>query len=347
MRAIQDQADEWINTRAVQGLAVGTRSRDGRPTDELVIVVYVDRKRPPRRRCANRVPRRIVIPGLGTFETDVVAIGELAPLEFPDHVRPAMPGCSIGHVDLDGYGTFGLLVKKQAGQGSGLFILSNSHVLALDGLAAVGDDIVQPGPADIDGESGTIAKLADWVPFDFTTTGWPNLVDAAIARVLRSNNVTNSIREINVVPVATSFEITEGMRVRKVGRSSDDMSGEVINPSANLKHKHMKTSTTRGYVRYADQVWCDRFAGPGDSGSIVLNDQNEVVGLVCCGVSIGVLRSTRSSTFSRRWISRWLSIVASGARWTIRQSCRGERQALTMSRSRSAVELSVAKKPSR
>ena len=33
--------------------------------------------------------------------------------------------------------------------------------------------------------------------------------------------------------------------------------------------------------------------------------------------------------------------------WTTRQSYRGERQALTMSRSRSAVELSVAKNPSR
>ena len=65
-------------------------------------------------------------------------------------------------------------------------ILSNSHVLALDGLAAEATRSCNRGPTDTDDASGTIAKLADWVPFDFATTGWPNLVDAAIARVLRS-----------------------------------------------------------------------------------------------------------------------------------------------------------------
>lgn len=280
MQAIQAAADDWINTPAVQGLAVDTRTQDGRPTGELAIVVYVDRKRPPEK-VRKPVPREIPIPGLGTFKTDVVAIGKMAPLQFPDYVRPAMPGCSIGHVNLYGYGTFGLLVRRADARS--LFILSNSHVLAMDGLADKGDDIVQPGPGDIDGESSTIAKLARWIDFDFATTGWPNLVDAAIARVVRSDSVTNSIREINVVPIATSSVITKGMRVRKVGRSSDDMWGEVKNPSFNLRHKHMTIAGTRSYVRYADQVLCDRFAGPGDSGSIVLNEQNQVVGLCAAG----------------------------------------------------------------
>ena len=106
---------------------------------------------------------------------------------YADHVRPAMPGCSIGTSRL-GRRTAPSVCSSRSKQpkGPGLFILSNSHVLALDGLAAVGDDVVQPGPDDVDGASGTIAKLADWVPFNFTTTGWPNLVDAAIARVKRS-----------------------------------------------------------------------------------------------------------------------------------------------------------------
>ena len=101
MRAHQDEANEWINTTAVQGLGVGNRTSEGRPTDELAIVVYVDRKR-PRKKVRTPVPRQIVIPGLGKFETDVVAIGRLKPHPFAERVRPAMPGCSIGHRDLEG-----------------------------------------------------------------------------------------------------------------------------------------------------------------------------------------------------------------------------------------------------
>ena len=48
-------------------------------------------------------------------------------------------------------------------------------------------------------------------------------------------------------------------------------------------NREMKTTSTRRYVRYADQVLCDRFAGPGDSGSIVLNERNEVVVLCAAG----------------------------------------------------------------
>jgi hypothetical protein len=217
------------------------------------------------------------------FETDVVTMGRLAPLEFPDHVRPAMPGCSVGHVDLGGYGTFGLLVKKQGSQAGELFILSNSHVLAQDGLAAIGDAVIQPASGDFNGSGGTIAKLADWEPFNFATSGWPNRVDAAIARVVNNENVKKRIREINIVPAGVSFQITEGMSVHKVGRSSDHTCGVVEVVPAVTKYELMKSFSRTRMVRFGDQVGCDRFAGPGDSGSIVLNDQNKVVGLISQG----------------------------------------------------------------
>jgi hypothetical protein len=283
MRAVQAAADRWINTEEVQGLAVGTRTRAGRRTDELAIVVYVDRKVPPNQ-AHKVVPDEIRIDGLGSFPTDVVPVGKVRPLQYANYVRPAMPGCSIGHHKMLTYGTFGLLVRKRSGRGASVFILSNSHVLAQDGLAAKGDDIVQPGPGDNVGMSGTIAKLTDWEPFDFATTGWPNLVDAAIARVVSpKSNVTNCIRDIEVIPVATSSQITVGMTVKKVGRTSDCVSSTVIETSCNLKSPHMKSKTKEGLVRYSDQVRCGRIAGPGDSGSIVLNAQNEVVGLCSAG----------------------------------------------------------------
>jgi hypothetical protein len=286
-RALQDRAAGWIDTASVQAFGVGYKSCGGEPTDELAIVAYVDRKQ-PRAKLRDPVPAYVRIPGLRRFPTDVVAIGRLQSHIFTKRVRPAMPGCSIGHRDLQGVGTLGLLVTKQGARGSGVFILSNSHVIALDGLACVGDDVVQPAPFDAGGVGGTIAKLHEWVPFDFTKRYWPNLVDAAIARVVRaSSNVKRSIRDINIVPAAASFRIAAGMRVRKVGRTTGCTEGHVINADVRLTARHMKTSSASGPVRFRRQVLCTQFGMGGDSGSIVVNDRNEVVGLYAGGTERG------------------------------------------------------------
>jgi hypothetical protein len=299
MESLRDKAEKWIGSRSVQGLAVGKKSVKGRQTDELVIVVYVDRKR-PRDKVRNPVPRRITIPGIGSVETDVVAIGRVEPEQFTDRVRPAMPGCSVGHHAMITMGTFGLLVRGQAVQGGlnaealgpASFVLSNSHVLAQSGLGSHGDIVIQPGPGDVDGSDGVIAKLERWIPFNFTKQSWPNLVDAAIAKVVRANSVTNSIREIDVIPVNVSTQILEGMSVHKVGRTTDLTEGTVIETSCWLKIKYATTSSTPAEVRFTDQVRCTRFTMMGDSGSAVLNRQNEVVGLHFAG-------STSASFFNK------------------------------------------------
>jgi hypothetical protein len=218
-------------------------------------------------------------------ETDVVAVGKLEPQVFADHVRPPMPGCSIGHVDLVTYGTFGLVVKRSPGgqrarrssNDPELFVLSNSHVIAMDGLAAKNDHVIQPGAADVDGQNGTIARLTQWEPFDFTTTEWPNLVDAAIARL--TTPVDKMIRKCDFVPAAVSFQIEVGMVVHKIGRSSDHTQSTVIDPNAFVRLKYMQTPTTPGFVQFSEQVLCDPYTVKGDSGAAVFNANKEIVGL--------------------------------------------------------------------
>jgi hypothetical protein len=282
MRALQREHSEWVRSRSVQALGVGKRQRRGRQREQLVIVVYVDQKRPPKF-VQKPVPGRLRIPGIGVVETDVVAVGKVEPQVFSDRVRPAMPGCSIGHVDLPTYGTFGLVVKKNGAKSSALFVLSNSHVIAMDGLAAKNDKVIQPGPADVDGSNGTIARLTQWEPFDFTQTAWPNLVDAAIARVTRSKPVDKAIRLVDFVPTAVSFDIEVGMRVHKVGRSSDRTHSKVIDPSAFVRLDYMQTPTTPGVAQFNDQVLCEPYTVKGDSGAPVFNDNDEIVGLHVAG----------------------------------------------------------------
>jgi hypothetical protein len=289
LRALQKKHEEWIGTRAVQGLAVGRRTKCGCKRRDLAIVVFVDKKK-PRNKVKKLVPGKIRIPVLGSFRTDVGPIGRLECQVFGGRVRPAMPGSSIGHTKMKTQGTFGLVVRKQGAKRSRPFILSNSHVLALDGLARVGDAIIQPGPEDAMGTKSRIATLAAWEPFNFTRRGWPNRVDAAIARVIRAKSVTRRIRDINVIPRKTSSNIVEGMRVVMVGRSSDLVdSGRVTFPSAKVKLAYRRKKTKRDIVRFSDQVICTPYSTSGDSGSVILNDRNEVIGLhTSGGISVSI-----------------------------------------------------------
>jgi hypothetical protein len=285
MNAIQAKHRKWVGAQSVQALGVSPKETKGRETGELAIVVFVDRKRLTSK-LRNPVPRRIHIRGLGWIKTDVSPIGRLEPHDFPNRVRPAMPGCSIGHKDLETYGTFGLLVRKQDDDDARTYVLSNSHVLALDGLASQGDAVVQPGPGDAMGDTDDkIAELAGWVDFDFDTPGFPNKVDAAIARVTRASSVTRKIRVINQVPMRLSSVVKAGMLVHKVGRTTDDFGGKVLCASAKVWVEHRKTPTKSLFAGFDDQVLCERYASPGDSGSAVLNEDNEVIGLHASGTA--------------------------------------------------------------
>lgn len=285
MSAIQAKHRKWVGALSVQALGVCRKKKGGRETGELAIVVFVDQKRLARK-LRNPVPRRVHVRGLGWNNTDVQTIGLLEAHDFPDRVRPAMPGCSIGHKHLKTMGTFGLVVRKQAGGDSDLYVLSNSHVLALDGLAREGDAVVQPGPGDAKGNTNDkIAELAEWVKFDFRTPGFPNKVDAAIARVTRARNVTKKIRKINRVPRRWSPVVKEGMLVLKVGRTTEKFTGKVMCANAKVWVEHRKTKTKSLFVGFDDQVLCTRYASPGDSGSAVLNEHNEVIGLHASGTA--------------------------------------------------------------
>ena len=67
-----------------------------------------------------------------------------------------------------------------------------------------------------------------------------------------------------------------------VGRSSDDTDGKSYS-KREVESPAQRTRTKRDIVRFSDQVICNRYAGPGDSGSAILNARNEVIGLHTSG----------------------------------------------------------------
>ena len=286
---IRTKSRGWTMGRSIQGLGVGRKITKGREEETLAMRVYVDRKK-ARAKCKNPVPKTMSVPEVGKVPTDVVEIGRVEAETFRDRVRPAMPG--VGHEDTT-LGTFGCLVRRRGTQ-RGSYILSNSHVLANSGLAGIGDRVIQPGDRDRGKVStDTIATLAEFVPFDFGA-GFPNLVDAAIARI-NSRSVRPEIRILGVLPAGVSRALARGMAVKKVGRTTDFTTGVIqdLHYRVRIPYGISKTDPRiRRSAGFRDLVLCSRYTAAGDSGSIVLNSRNRAVGLHIAG-------SASSSIFCR------------------------------------------------
>ncbi len=151
--------------------------------------------------------------------------------------------------------------------------MSNSHVLANPGVAKKGDKIVQPGPKDGGGAPGdVVAILEEFVPFEYTAIGFPNLVDAAIAKLRANVKGTSAIRLIGV-PAGVSTTLRLNMQVQKTGRTTDHTIGLIKDINYRLPLKYKKSGGGNGRVGLRDQVLCTRYSGEGDSGSAVKHEE--------------------------------------------------------------------------
>lgn len=289
---LANRARAWVFGPGVQGLGLGEKVVEGRPTGTLALRVYVEAKR-PRGALAHPVPPKVTLPELGAFPTDVLAIGRLDREVFAERVRPAMPGASIGHPD-GGTGTFGCLVRERDNEHD-LFLLSNAHVVADDGCAHPGDPILQPSPADGGSvEHDTIAEFTRAHPFAFDAAGFPNTMDAAIARVLDPRSVDPLPRTLERLIGGLARVLRRGMEVQKVGRTSDHTVGLTLDVDFRFQMPYKKPGhrsdffgreghAERGMAGFRDQVLCTRFTEQGDSGAAVLNRRGHLLGLHFAG----------------------------------------------------------------
>jgi len=279
--SLHDSSRPWTMGEGIQGLGIGQKISDNEVLPDLVLKVYVEKKL-PKSQVTNMVPEAVEFPGVEEqLRTDVEAIGKVELESNTSRIRPAIPGFGVGHPDVT-VGTFGCLVRLNGDEES-LYILSNSHVLANEGVANKGDVIIQPGIFDNGDEpDDVIAELSEWVPFQFTEIGFPNRVDAAIAKVKNNESVTSAIRKIGI-PKGVSKTLRRGMKVRKTGRTTDYTTGEIRDIDYRLSLPYKKPGGGEGRVGLQDQVLCTRFTAGGDSGAAVVNSRGRVVGLHFAG----------------------------------------------------------------
>jgi hypothetical protein len=310
--------DQLLTRANVVATGAGYKITAGQKTTNLCIVCSVTQKVAELQLTSqDMVPKTLE----GT-PTDVVQTGIIRALQSPtDRIRPAPGGVSIGHKDITA-GTLGCLVKKN----DQIFILSNNHVLANSNQAEIGDPILQPGPYD--GGSypdDHIANLEDFVPINIIglpsecpfATGVAgflngiaklfgssvkmqaidqqaieNLVDAAIARPLNPEDVSDEILEIGTIQGSAEAEL--GMAIKKSGRTTGLTTGvvEQVDVSANVQYGEGKIAL------FTDQLMAGAMSQGGDSGSAVLDDNNRLVGLLFAGSDTTTVINRIENVFS-------------------------------------------------
>ena len=200
-------------------------------------------------------------------ELDLRVIGRVRPLPSPDglreRVRPLRPGLSVAHPSVTA-GTIGGFVRLHGA----LAIVSNSHVLAAGGAAALGDPVLQPGPYDGGGPADRVATLAGFVPF---RAEGAVLVDAAVAVLDHGVDADPDGLPggplLGRVPAAVDIDPDE--LVEKVGRTTGHTRGRV----SAVEVDGVAVQYDDGLHTFDDQVEIEgldgAFSQGGDSGSII------------------------------------------------------------------------------
>jgi hypothetical protein len=238
-------------------------------------VAFIGRVKPLAKKAKKAAVRPVVPP-----VAPAVAVRPLTPADLQKIRRPLVIGCSVGHFRTTA-GSVGLIARhRKTGR---VVLLSNSHVFAQAGLATLGDAIMQPGRLDGGGVDDHVAALLDFVQMK---TEGSNFIDAAIAVVDDSIQLeTGAVPGIGAVTLTGDELILPGQKVRKVGRTSAFTEGEVM--ATELDDIAVDYADV-GTVVFDDQIEIKGlpnkpFSRDGDSGSLIVNDTNQAVGLLFAG----------------------------------------------------------------
>jgi hypothetical protein len=308
----QQNVTHLLRRSNVVGVGVGYKESQGVVTDELAVMVNVAQKLPVAQLAeSERVPRTIDGVKTDVVETGRFLAGQAAAPGPRERWRPLIPaGVSIGHTAVTA-GTFGCLVRR----GNEVFILSNNHVLANVNNAKPGDAIIQPARYDGGGTADQVAALAQFIPLDFggdaansgvatgvekflnwlsrtigsshrfisyRTSPGENLVDAALARPLNLAQFNPDI--LTVGRPAGLKEARLGMAVQKTGRTTGYTQGRItqIDVTTSVDYNGRTASFTH-------QLMASGMSAGGDSGSLILDEEDYAVGLLFAGSSAATL----------------------------------------------------------
>ncbi|MFP2925679.1 trypsin-like peptidase domain-containing protein [Pyxidicoccus sp. 3LG] len=263
---IKRQAEaDLLKLPGVHGVSIGYKVVGDQRTDELAIVVHVSNKVAEEQLAPEeRIPRSIQ-----GVSTDVIAHPQPGAQADSSRYRPLKGGCQLEFRDWNG--TLGAIVKRQS---DGVFcLLTNQHVLPSDGT------VYQPST-----QSGNeIADVANHV--------LSKKVDGAIAKLRAGVNWTNWVLGAGAIQGTYTVSINDitglGYPVQKYGRTTGWTHGRVTQLHYSGKRKD-------GW-EFEDQLFISSdggaFSSPGDSGSVAVDGQGRIVGLLWGGTGTDSIAS--------------------------------------------------------
>lgn len=251
-------------------------------------------------------------------------------------MRPALSGISVGHPMVTA-GTFGCVVRKNGMK----YILSNNHVISNANNASIGDPIYQPGQHDGGTSNDRIGELSDFVRIlfpgdnsndDKEETGGnstckfaslvasvanafaqvlgrnhrlvamntqipDNEVDAAIAKPDQEQDILEEIVQIGKPSGIT--EAVLGMDVQKYGRTTRYTQGKVLQLNATVQVDYGE-----GRIgQFTGQIITNNMSAGGDSGSVVLDMSNRLIGLLFAGSNAVTILNPIQKVFEKLKVS--------------------------------------------
>ncbi|MFN0140432.1 MAG: hypothetical protein ACKVQW_10160 [Pyrinomonadaceae bacterium] len=206
-----------------------------------------------------------------------------------------MGGISGANSNLDGEcGTIGYFCRKRNlfGRKSDVYLLSNSHVFADLRRAAVDehDMIMQPSPGE-PGSNRPVAELTNFAhPRLENDTTQANFVDAAIAKLWKQEihkPLLPMIGEVRGFVDKADVEVGEG--ARKFGRTTGFTSGSVFSIYLDIWVRYDRTGQSsffkNQFLIEPDRATYEKFVDKGDSGSLVVDTDNNASGLIFAGAN--------------------------------------------------------------
>ena len=320
---LRQSTQDLLHRSNVVATGIGYKWTSGKPTDTLCVVCSVEKKLPP----SALTPSDLVPSTLDGLPTDVVETGRIRVFDSPTaRFRPAPGGVSVGHRDITA-GTLGCWVRKNGE----LYILSNNHVLANSNEGNTGDPILQPGPYDGGRDpDDRIAVLSSFVPIQFIDSPsdcsfagnivnaanqvakWlgsdtrltavrtqlsENLVDAALAKPLNEEDADLQI--LNIGAINGQREATLGMAIQKSGRTTGLTNGQITQVDVTV---NVQFGAGR-IAMFTDQVMAGPISQGGDSGSAVLDMENNIIGLLFAGSEQTTIINRIENVFSALGVS--------------------------------------------
>lgn len=295
--------EDLLAKKNVVGVDIAEKVTDGKKTGELSIVVFVDQKQPLSKVAAkDRVPKEVdgVKTDVQELQIELQSMKAMAQVEdgFSPFVDPAAyptleGGISMGplrsvHLDPPDVpasgnyvfvGTLGAMVRDRATGAT--MALTNFHVACINNSWTVGDRMVQQSLVDGGTSAGQFGSL--------TRATLSDQVDGAVVTVDATKSSSGSVHGIG--NVAGHTPATVGMPVRKRGRTTELTFGTVVSTDLTVTINYgsdVGSHTLHHQIRIdTDTTKSTRFSDHGDSGSVIMDDSRNVVGLLFGGATDG------------------------------------------------------------